>query len=143
MKKKFRLPKSGDQHLLNAARAFLQDTEPLAAEFSKHEIPASVLAKFRTDIDTFQAATSDRNQNRESRIEATARLESLLSRGIKATQKLDVIVRNKYRADRPSLSAWESTRHLEQKHGRSKDQPTTDQGKAQPPTQTTSAASAG
>ena len=113
LEKKFRLPKVGDQLLLNAARAFLEDAEPFAAEFPKHEISADVLVKFRSDIDALQAAISERNQNRGSRIQARARLQTLLSRGIKALRKLDVIVRNKFRADQPSLTAWDSAKHVE------------------------------
>ena len=130
--KKFRLPKAGDQNLLSAARAFLADAEPLAAEFPKHEVPAEALAKFRADIDEFEAAMSDRNQKTESRVRATARVKALLSRGKKVVLKLDVIVRNKYRNDKPNVASWESARHVEQQGPRTKDQPTTDQGKVEP-----------
>ena len=121
LEKKFRLPKVGDQLLLSAVRAFLQDTEPLAAEFPKHAIPAEVLAKFKSDVDAFQAAISERNQNRESRIQARARLKALLSRGNKAVRKLDVIVRNEFRADKPSLTAWDSAKHVERNNAKSKE----------------------
>ena len=144
LKKKFRLPKASDQLLLNAARAFLQDAEPLAAEFPTHEIPAEVLTKFKNDIDSFQAAISERNQTRESRVQATARLETLLSRGLQVAQYLDVIVRNKYGADKPSLSAWESAKHMERNNGKSKgetkpDQATADTDKAKASGVTTAA----
>ena len=141
--KKFRLPKAGDQNLLSAARAFLADVEPLAAEFPKNDVPAGVLAKFRSDIDAFEAAMAERNRNTEARMQARARVEALLSKGRKAVQKLDVIVRNKYSTDKPSLAYWESARHVERQSPRSKDQPTTDQGKTEPPTHISSGAAAG
>ena len=128
LRKKFRLPKPGDQQLLNAARAFLQEAEPLAAEFPKHEIPPEVLVKFKSDIDSFQAAISERNQTREARVQATARLGILLSRGLKAAQNVDVIVRNKFRTDKASLSAWESASHIEHNNGKSRETPEPDQG---------------
>ena len=63
MKKKFRITKgNGDQHLIHTARAFLENAEPLKAQFPTHEIPAELLAKFKSDIDEFEAAISERNQ---------------------------------------------------------------------------------
>ena len=90
-----------------------------------------ILRSFKSDIDEFEAAISKKNQSRESRVQATAQLRTLLSRGIKAVQKLDVIVGNKFRADTPSLSAWEHARHVERNNGKSKDQQKPDQPNAE------------
>src|SRR6185437_6368409 len=107
--------------------AFLEAAEPFKSEFPKHEVPADFLVKFKNDIDSFEAAVSQRNQSRESRVQATARLLALLSQGVKTVKQLDVIVRNKFRNDKPSLSAWESAKHVERNNAKSKDQKTTDQ----------------
>ena len=132
LKKKFRLPKSGDVNLLSAARAFLRDAEPFAAQFPNHEITAEFLAKFKSDIAAFGAAMIERNQSRESRVRATARLRTLLSRGNELVKKLDVIVKNKYRNDAPNLLAWETAKHLEQSKRRSRTKAKTDQAPAVP-----------
>lgn len=142
LKKKFRLPKSGDQQLLSAARAFLENAEPFLAEFPRNDIPAEVLVKLGGDIDAFEAAMGERNQNTSSRVQATARLEELLSRGVKAEQKLDVLVRNRYRNDKASLVSWDAARHVEQHSSGVKDQSKSDQEK-EVSTNTTSGAAAG
>src|SRR5258705_9228515 len=48
--------------------------------------------------------------------------------GLKAAQHLDVIVRNKFRTDKPSLSAWDRASHIERNNGKSKDRQNPNQG---------------
>jgi len=46
--------------------------------------------------------------------------EAALTRGLKALQRLDAIVKNKFANDKPTLSAWESASHVERNNGRTK-----------------------
>jgi hypothetical protein len=123
LKKKFNLPRAGDQSLLNGARMFAEQAEPLVAEFTKHELPADFLVSLRKDIDAFQSAVTAQNHSKEARVQATASLDAVLTRGIKLIQRLDAIVNNKYKKDSPSISAWVSASHLERNNGKAKDQP--------------------
>jgi hypothetical protein len=132
LKKKFGLPRAGDQSLLNGARAIAERAEPLVAEFTKHELAPDFLVNLKKNIDAFQAAVTEQNHTKDARVQATASLESVLSRGVKAMQRLDAIVKNKYRKDSPTLSAWESASHLERNNGRSKAQAKPDEAKPDP-----------
>src|SRR6185436_12792194 len=58
---KFRMPRgSNDRDLINAARAFKSDAEPLKAHFIAHEMPADFLDELQEDIDDFESAMSNR-----------------------------------------------------------------------------------
>ena len=120
LKKRFRLPESGDVRWLAAARAIAEAAEPLVAEFIQHEMPADFLVKLRSDIAAFESAVHDQNQTREARTTATSSLGTLRMRGMKAMRHLDVTVRNKYRNDTASLAAWKSASHIERRNGRSR-----------------------
>ena len=132
LKKKFRLPGPGDDRLLSTARAFAEVAEPLLAEFIKREMPADFLVTLKSDIDAFEAAVTERNHGIEKRVNARSALKSLIARGMRAVLQLDIIVKNKYAQDKPSLSAWESASHIERAAGGSTVDPTTDQGKRIP-----------
>ena len=142
LKKKFRLPLSGDERLLSAARAFVELAEPILPEFIKRELAPDFLVKLKSDIDAFEAAVTERNHSIETRVKARSALKSLIARGMKAVEQLDIIVKNKYAHDKPSLSAWESASHLERAGGKSTGDPTTDQEKTDTPKSMTSGASA-
>lgn len=133
LKKKFRMPDSGDERLLSGLRAFLETAGPLAAEFIKRETPADFLEKFKSDIDAFEAAIIEHNQSSDARIKARATMKSLVTSGLKVVSDIDVVVRNKFADDEPNLSAWDAACHVERTAGRSKDAAKPDQGKGGPP----------
>ena len=115
LKKRFRLPPKGDSHLLTAARAFLEHLEPLADEFSRHEMP-DVRVNLKGDIDAFQAAVTELNHSTETLVKATASLDAVQAHGSNILQHLDAVVRNKFANDQPMLAAWESASHVERRH---------------------------
>lgn len=109
---KFRMPHgSGDQVLLNAARAFVTNATPLAAEFIKLELPADFLTDLEADITDLEQAISARHHTTETHVSATAAIDTALERGLNALRKLDVVVRNKFHDDPVILAAWESASH--------------------------------
>ena len=122
VKKKFRLPRFADQALLNGARAFAEEVEPFMAEFAKHELPPDFLVTLKKDLDAFQAAVAELDHSKKARVGATASLNVTIRRGLKAVQRLDAIVHNKYWKNGPLLAAWASARHLERHNRKSKDQ---------------------
>lgn len=117
----FRLPKNnGDGALLNTARAVLEAATPLKAEFLKREMPESFLDDLAATINTFEAADTSKNTNREKRVGATAFLKQALERGRALKQELDAIVRNKFRNDPAKLAAWKTATHVERPPSRKK-----------------------
>jgi len=111
---KFRLPRNhNDKELLNAARAFKADAEPLKAQFIAHEMPSDFLDQLQADIDAFEEAISFHGSGVSSHVAAGAAIDDKVSRGIEIVRKLDPIVRNKY-ADNPAvLAEWTSASHTE------------------------------
>ena len=75
---------------------------------------------------------TEQNHSKEARVEATASLDAVVTRGLKAVKRLDAIVQNKYQENSPLLSAWLSASHLERNNGKSKDQTKPDQANAEP-----------
>jgi hypothetical protein len=120
---KFRMPHgSGDQALLNAARAFLTNATPLAAEFIKLELPDDFLADLEANIAELEQAISAKHHTTETHVSATAAIDTALERGLNALRKLDVVVRNKFHDDPVILAAWESASHP-QRHKRKAAEP--------------------
>lgn len=120
---KFRLPNNnGDQALLSAARAFVENATPLKSEFISREMPASFLEDLIAAINAFESALDSRNLNTEKRVTATAAIDVLIERGRALVRELDAIVRNKYRNNPATLAAWESVSHVERVARRKKEE---------------------
>ena len=127
--KQFRAAARGDLALLSAARGFLEDATPLKAQFIEHEMPADFLEDLKRHIDDFQEAVTVQNRSAQARINATASLDSMIERGLATMDRLEAIVTNKFREERPTLAIWESASHIERSIGRSGDQPKPDPAK--------------
>lgn len=122
--KKFRMPSgTGDQVLLNAARAFVTNATPLAEEFIKHELPENFLADLQADIAELEQAISARHQSTETHVSATAAIDAAFERGLNALRKLDAIVRNKFRNEPIILAAWTSASHVPHRAHKSTPEP--------------------
>jgi hypothetical protein len=118
---KFRMPRgSNDRDLINAARAFKADAEPLKAHFIAHEMPADFLDELQEDIDDFESAVSDQSSGVGNRVAAGAALDELIQRGNDIVRKLDAIVRNKYANNAAVLAEWTSASHTERAPRRAK-----------------------
>jgi len=111
---KFRIPRAeNDQLLLNAARAFLTDAQPLEAQFIAHEMPSDFLADLQADIAAVETAISQQGSGVGSHVAAGAAIDDTISRGNDLVRKLDAIVRNKYANNPAALAEWTSASHTE------------------------------
>lgn len=111
---KFRLPRNPkDQELLNTARAFATDAQPLAAEFTRRGLPANFLADLASDIESFEEAISRKTDGRAAHVAATAAIDDLIEDGMKHLRQLDTVVRNIFADDPATLAAWTSASHVE------------------------------
>lgn len=120
---KFRMPhNASDQNMLATAKAFAGDAAALSAEFIRHEMPATFLADLNADIADFEQAISNQNQSRGGHVSSTVSVGSSLDKGMKAVRKLNAVVQNKFRGDRPTLAAWLSASHVE-RHARKPEAP--------------------
>jgi hypothetical protein len=111
---KFRLPRSPkDQELLNTARAFAADAQPLAAEFVRRGLPADFLADLASDIESLEQAVNRKTEGRTAHVAATAAIDDLIEEGMKHLRQLDTVVRNIFADDPATLAAWISASHVE------------------------------
>jgi hypothetical protein len=111
---KFRLPRNvGAQKLIAVARSFAQDAEPMKAEFIKRGLPADFLDDLNDRIAEVEQAIENRDQHAGAGVAATAAIDDVVERGMKAVRELDAIARNIFRDDSAALAEWTSARHIE------------------------------
>lgn len=114
IEEKFRLPrKASDQVLLNTARAFAAEAEPLKDEFVRHELQPDFIDNLKADIADFERAIQGQNTGNEARQSARQSIDTAVERGMNAVRRLHPLILNKFRFDAPTLAAWESARHVE------------------------------
>jgi hypothetical protein len=111
---KFQMPPAGsDQSLLNAARSFVINATPLAAQFISHELPADFLAALNSDIADLETAISQYSTSTGAHVSAGTTIDELIAEGLMIVKKLDAIVRNRYRNDSAALAEWTSASHTQ------------------------------
>jgi hypothetical protein len=114
MENSFRMPRTnGDQALLNAARAFVTDAEPLKNQFIEWEMPAAFLENLSAAIESFEHSVNTKNLNQSKSVAATAAIDEANKNGKQIVNDLDAIVRNKFRDDLSRLTAWARASHVE------------------------------
>lgn len=119
---KFRMPPIGnDNLLLNAARAFLADATPLAAQFIAHEMPADFLDDLRDDIAALEAAIRNQSRGTGESVAARVAIETKVDEGVAVLNKLEAIMRNKYANNPAVLAEWASASHIERAPRRKKE----------------------
>lgn len=92
--------------LVNTARQFLAEAEPLQEEFFAYEMPHDFLDDLRATIAEFEPAPIAEGQRPFTRQEADALIKDTLKRGPGIIESLDVVVRNKYRDQKAVLADW-------------------------------------
>jgi hypothetical protein len=109
----FRVPRGrlNDQQLLAVARNFAAEAVQYKAEFIHYELPADFIEDLNADIENFEQSVAAQHQSTDTHVVATQAFETGLERGLNIKRKLDVVVRNKYRNDAPTLAAWVSASH--------------------------------
>jgi phosphoserine phosphatase len=112
--KRFSLPRgNNDQALITTARSFLAEAEPIKSDFMRNELPADFLDTLSTQIQNMGQHIAAQNRSLGARVAATSAIKSAVARGLAVLRQLDVVVRNKFAADRGTLAAWESASHVE------------------------------
>ena len=111
---KFRVPRSISQiNIITAARAFLQDATPLAAEFIQYEMAADFLTDLAEDIEAYDKAANDQGDGLGKRVGATRTLAQSISEGCAAVRDADPLMRNKYKSQPAKLAEWFTASHVE------------------------------
>ena len=114
LNEQFRVPRGqGNQAVIASARAFASAALPLKAEFIKRGMPADFLEDLQADIAALEEADARKSQGRDSHVTATAAIDDLIERGMRAVQELDPILRNTFADDAPRLAGWMSACRVE------------------------------
>jgi hypothetical protein len=115
---RFRVPKAhGKLAVVNAARAFARDVEPLAAQFVAHGMPADFVAQLTTRIAAVEQALQAREAGRELHASADASISAALDSGLAAVHRLDAIVGNVFVDDASAMAGWTVARRIDQYRG--------------------------
>jgi hypothetical protein len=113
---KFRLPRGiGDQALLNLARTFAADAEPLKAEFIRRGMAPAFIEDLRAEAAEFEAAFNRKAQGRSAHVAASAEIDELIEQGTRTVRELDALFRNTFADEPATLAAWESASHVERR----------------------------
>ena len=102
-----------DQTLVAVARSFAETATPFKALFIEYELPPDFIERLRADADGLEAQMTRQTEGKGARVGTNASIEDALGRVDETVERLEVVVRNKYRNDAARLAAWESARHLE------------------------------
>lgn len=102
-----------DQTLIAVARSYADAAGPFKARFVEYELPADFIERMRADADALEEKMTRQNEGAGARVTTNAGIEEALGRADELIERLDVIVRNKYRDDASRSAAWESARRME------------------------------
>ena len=106
-------PDNSDQTLIAVARAFAEAATPLKALFVEYEMPPDFIERLRADADGLEAQMTRQTESKGARVGTNASIKDALGRVDDLVERLEVVVRNKYRNDPARLAAWVSATHLE------------------------------
>lgn len=102
-----------DQTLIATARSFADAAGPLMGLFVEYGLPATLVADLRAGADSLAQNISLQTEGASAGVNTTASAEKSYLRLADLIERLDPIVRNKYRDNRVKLNAWERARRLE------------------------------
>jgi hypothetical protein len=102
-----------DQTLVATARSFADAAAPLVGLFVEYGLPATLINDLRTRADGLEQNISLQTEAASAGVNTTASAEETYQRLADLIDRLDPIVRNKYRDNPVKLTAWERARRLE------------------------------
>jgi hypothetical protein len=104
---------NNDQTLLAAANSFAQAAAPFSALFTEYGLPAAFFNDMSGKASALEAAVALQNEGAGASADANATLEETFRQADEAMERLDTVVRNKYRDDPAKLAAWEIASRVE------------------------------
>jgi hypothetical protein len=117
----FRIPHNqSDQAVLATARAFATAALPHKDEFIKRGLPADFLEDLEADMEALQEAITSINESRDTHVQATAAIDDIIERGVRALRELDPFMRNHFADDAAKLAGWLSASRVERSTRRKK-----------------------
>jgi hypothetical protein len=104
---------ASDQTLVADARSIAEKAATLVGLFTENGLPATFVNDMRSYADSIEHAMQNQTEAVGESVRANNEIAEVIRRMNGLVERLDVIVRNKYRDDPAKLAAWESARRLE------------------------------
>lgn len=105
---------AGDKTLISDARSLTDKAATLVGLFTEDGLPATFIADMRSHADSLERSIQIQTEGAGESVRANIEIAAVIRRLNGLIERLDVIVRNKYRDNPAKLAAWESARRLEQ-----------------------------
>jgi hypothetical protein len=118
--------KPKNQDLIFLSRSYAAKATPIKAQFIERGLGIDFLNVLKTATDSLEQRLSNRAQQKQMHVSATATIEDLVEQGMVIVRALDTIMRNLFRDDPAMLAAWESASHVERAPRRAKTTPASD-----------------
>jgi hypothetical protein len=115
-----RPPDGNDKELLNAARAFARNAQPLKTQFIAHEMPEDFLEDLAADIAAFETRIAEQSDARGGHVAAGEVVDDLFDEGTELQRDLDGFMRNKFANNAEVLAEWTRASHVERAPRRKK-----------------------
>ena len=110
----FLLPTTrGYDALIVTARTMIKVATDLESTLIDHGLPETFLSDLTTLVDDFTTATNSKFDGLQTQVAGTSGLKFHASKGVKAAQKLDAILRAHFRNDPITLEVWHHARHIQ------------------------------
>ncbi|MBX7174939.1 MAG: hypothetical protein K1X72_28440 [Pyrinomonadaceae bacterium] len=110
----FRMPRRRSNDIIvTTALTFYNDSAPYEAKFKEYDLPDTFRADIMTLITEFGTVSTAQDSAGSQKAGATGALIELFKEAGKLSNKLDAIVRNKYRNNAQKLAAWAVASHVE------------------------------
>ncbi|MES2571326.1 MAG: hypothetical protein V4710_14900 [Verrucomicrobiota bacterium] len=104
--KSFRLPRGSATAIVAQARAIADAAEPFKEALIELELAPDFIETLRRNIVQFGEASNEQERALQGRMGAKASIEAQIEQGLALVGQLDVIMRNKYKANPQKLTAW-------------------------------------
>jgi hypothetical protein len=111
---KFRIPRNRSvQNLILTGRAFAADAGDYRADFTEYGLAPDFITQLTAATDALAAAYGETDESTQERVGTNAALVPLFKDGMVKVNRLQPIIRMKYRNNAANLSAWIYASHLE------------------------------
>ncbi|HKS28371.1 MAG TPA: hypothetical protein VJS44_11150, partial [Pyrinomonadaceae bacterium] len=112
---RFKLSSSrpNDQNLLSDARSIHAEALPFKALFLEYNMPQDFLETFGATIVKFEQSFNRQSTGTGGRTQARAGIDQVQKQATIELQKLDTVMRNRFKDNEAMLAAWESASRLE------------------------------
>jgi hypothetical protein len=104
---------NNDQALVTTARAYAAAAAQFGGPFAEYGLTAEFFNDLRSKADGLESYIAIQNEGAGDGVDTTAAIEETLRQVDEVVERLDPIVRNKYRDNPAKLAAWESASRVE------------------------------